>query len=197
MLTFSLAILSTLLVAPRQPQPASPLAETLKRVSAIFPTDIWHAEQYPWEPKMLLAAADLVGARPRAEKVLEGWREGQVLFLARTAPPPRKIGIGAVRLASPAAARSYLGLQVDLKRLVDQQLNQPVRSNQSQSIKMKGADEAIRIDRELMVGEDQTITETTLLIRGGDLVVEFLWDQLPADLGWAESVFAHLRRATR
>jgi hypothetical protein len=194
-ITLALAM-SLALAAPAKNQ-TGPLAGALKRVGAIFPSDLWTVEQYPWEPSMLLAAADLIGARPRAEKATEAWRDGQVLFVSSTAPPDRKVGIGAVRLANAAAARSYFGLQIDLKRLVDEKLNQPVKSNKSQSLTFRGGEEALRIDRELIVGPDQstTVKETTFLVRSGDLVVEFLWAQLPADQGWAEAVFAILRRA--
>jgi hypothetical protein len=171
----------------------------LKRVGAIFPGAIWTVELYAWDPGMVHTAAELVGARTRAENATLGWREGQVLFVHSTAPPERKLGIGAVRLASPAAARAYLGLQIDLKRLVDQKLNQPVKSNRSQSLTLRGIEEAVRIDRELIVGPDSStvVGETTLLLRQGDLMVEFLWVNLPADVSWAEVIFSQLRRSAR
>jgi hypothetical protein len=41
------------------------------------------------------------------------------------------------------------------------------------------------------------VGETTLLLRQGDLMVEFLWVNLPADVSWAEVIFSQLRRSAR
>lgn len=168
------------------------VSTALSRVQTALPAPEWSCEQQPWTADMMRQAAGVFGFRERAEAVARTWQDGGSLIWSDRNNPPRQVGIGVVRFGEVAAARAYQGLAVDLQRRQDEVLGNPrggafrVLQSRSSSLKLRGADEAIRNDKRLQPSEGDVIQVSSVIARRGPLVVEFSWRGMSADPTWAQ-----------
>jgi hypothetical protein len=146
---------------------------------------------------MMVQAADMFGQRERAEHVARVWVEGRSLIWSTSGKDPHYVAVGVVRFADTAGARAYQGLAIDLQRKQDEWFGTAgkgpwrVLSSQSSTVCLAGAEEAVRIDKQLQFGVDNhayTKATSVVLVRAGSLIFEITWDGLPTDPAWAERV---------
>src|SRR5205085_4881940 len=70
------------------------LADALAHLAETVPAAAWTAAQQPWTPDMICQAASLLGERPRAEKIVQGWDEGRSLIWTGKTHPGRQVAVG-------------------------------------------------------------------------------------------------------
>ncbi len=169
------------------------LAEILSRLEGALPASEWRAAQQPWTPGMLKQVAALLGEQQRVEKVAEGWDAGRLLMWSSREHPGRQVTLGLLRFQDAAAARAYYGLALDLQRKQDELLSAAcatracVVESRTEVLHLVGADEAMRAEKRVRVGEHAEPTTITLVwARAGERVVEFSWHGQPCDTAWAQ-----------
>lgn len=153
----------------------------------------------PWTPAMVREVAEALGAKEQAERVLRSWQDGAALVCAPREHPDAQVAIGVVRLTDTAGARAYLCLSAEFQRKQDELLNtnpnspQRVGNSWAKTVSLDGADDAVRIGKQLSpAGGGQSEFVTMLLARTGDLVVLFTWRGLNPDLDWASQFLGDL-----
>jgi hypothetical protein len=157
-----------------------------------FPVAGWKAFQQPWTAAMVCQVANLLGEKERAAKVLVGWDEARSLVWTSGSPSGGQVALSVVRFENPGAAQAYFGFAIDLQRKRDTLLGKGgtaggVVEAHSGNVPLQGAEEAVRSDRRIQLSaETPTIPMTVLLARSGDLVFEWNWHGLPADMAWAQ-----------
>jgi hypothetical protein len=179
------------------------LTETLAALEKSLPTTDWTAIQQPWTAEMVRQVAGLLGERERTERVLRSWDEAHSLIWSARSNPRQQVAVGVVRFVDAAGARAYQGLSIDLQRKQDELISSGksgtcklVGSPISTSIQLAGADEAVRLDKRLQIATgdgDAAWTISELLVRTGNLVIEFSWQGTAPDPTWAEHILADIR----
>lgn len=183
------------------------LAETLATIEKALPAAQWTATQQPWTPEMVRQVAALFGERERTEHVLRAWDEARSLVWSGRDNPRQQVAVGVVRFVDAAGARAYQGLAIDLQRKQDEFIGSGksgtcklVGAPTSTTLPLAGAEEAVRLDKTLQVAtgsSDATWTISELLVRSGNLMIEFSWQGTPPDPTWAERVLATIRQRER
>jgi hypothetical protein len=167
------------------------LGDALKRLEGALAPEEWQAAQQPWTPEMFRDAAGMLGEAQRAEKVLRGWDAGRSLVWSARANPGRQVALGVLRFQGADAARAYYGLAVDLQRKQDEMLKGAavVVESRAEALRLNGADEAVRAERKLRVGDNGAqVTVTQVWARAGERVVEFSWHGVSDDTAWAQKL---------
>jgi hypothetical protein len=171
------------------------LGEALKRLEGALPAADWEAVQQPWTPGMFREVAAMLGEGQRAEKVVAGWDAGRSLVWSARGNPGQTVAVGVLRFQEATAARAYYGLAVDLQRKQDELLNAAcagrrcLLDSRSQALRLGGADEAVRAQKKVQLGErGAPVTITQVWARAGERVVEFSWHGVPDDADWAQRV---------
>ncbi|HEX5270669.1 MAG TPA: hypothetical protein VFW33_09295 [Gemmataceae bacterium] len=177
------------------------LGESLKRLEGALAPEQWQAAQQPWTPEMFRDAAAVLGQAQRAEVVLRGWDAGRSLVWSARANPGRQVALGLLRFQDAAAARAYYGLAVDLQREQDELLNAAcanhaaVVDSHAEALRLAGADEAVRADKKVRLGnQGDAVAITQLWARAGERVVELSWHGVSADTAWAQRLLDELLR---
>jgi hypothetical protein len=180
------------------------LASVLQPLETTFPQSDWVAVQQTWTPAMLTHVAGLLGTpRERVDKVAATWDEGRTLVWAERNHPGRQIALTVVRHESPAGARSYFGLALDLQRKQD---TAPpgtcgpalqVLQSKSTDLQLEGFDEVVRNDKEMQIGTGQALPVSQVMGRAGDLVVECIWHGSTIDADLAAKLLQTVRQTAR
>jgi hypothetical protein len=135
--------------------------------------------------------ADLLGEKERAEKILSGWEEGDSLVWTSRRDPFAQVGLGVVRFENVAAARAYFGFAIDLQRKKDTQLGSEGIS--LREVRISRGEQAVRSDGKRMFSPNGPLLPATfLLVRSGNLVLQWNWEAVPADVAWAERLLGNL-----
>jgi hypothetical protein len=197
-----LACLTWSTIQAEPPAQRRPLSEALAPVGTTLPADQWNAAPLPWTPAMVRQVAEVLGVTQRAEQVLRGWADGASLIWTAKRNPTCQVSAAGMRFTTPAGARAYAGLALDLQRKQDEWLVKSssglsqVLESRVQTITVKGAEEATRCDKRIRLAPDMPPVSVMIVwLRAGDLIVECSWRDVPADTAWAEKVFAALRGA--
>lgn len=179
------------------------LSETLAVLAGALPESKWTAALQSWTPEMVRQVAGLLGEKERTEHVLRSWDEAHSLIWSARDDPSHQVAVGIVRFVDAASARAYQGLAIDLQRRQDELLGSGrggtcklVGSPTSSTLRMAGAEEAVRLDKCLQIttgGSEATWTVSELLVRTGNLVIEFSWQVTQADQVWAERILADIQ----
>jgi len=170
------------------------LAETMARLEMTLPASEWSAQQQPWTPAMILQAANLLGQKQRAEKIVRGWDDGRSLTWTAKRGRGQQVTLGVVRFQDAANARSYYGFALELQRKQDEMLAACATSRRTldfhtETVRLHHADEAVKSDRQFQFASDsKPVAVSQLWVRAGDRVLEFTWTVMPADTAWAGSV---------
>lgn len=179
------------------------LTETLATIEKALPGSAWTATQQPWTPEMVRQVSGLLGEKERTEHVLRSWDEAHSLIWSARDNPSHQVAVGVARFVDAGGARAYQGLAIDLQRKQDELLGSGrggtcklVGSPTSTTLRLAGAEEAVRLDKCLQIaagGSESQWTVSELLVRTGNLVIEFSWQGTPADPAWAERILADIQ----
>jgi hypothetical protein len=171
------------------------LEKVLTHVEKSLPAPGWSVTQQAWTPDMLRQAAALLGEKERGEKIANAWSEGRSLTWTARNAPSRQLAVGLICFRDAVAAKSYLGLAVDLQRKRDEITNAAcadcgrVIESRSSTVALRGADETARSEKKIASREKGATTEICQLwVRTGNRVVEFTWTGVRADMAWTQRV---------
>jgi hypothetical protein len=169
------------------------LKAKLALVEKLLPESAWQAAQQPWTADMVRQVAALVGWRAQAERAVRSWEEARSLVWINRQNPARQAALSLVRFENDAGARNYFGFALELQRKRDEASGnactstQRVLDSRSATPAVRDADEAVRIDKRIQIGtKGEPLSESILLARKGDLVIELTCYGMAADLAWAE-----------
>lgn len=182
-----------------EPRQRRDLAIALHNLDRAMPESEWDSMQQSWTPAMVRQVSTLVGLQDRAERAVRNWEEGRSIVWSMKKPSMRQVAVSAVRFENPTAARSYFEFALDLQRKRDEMqgpaCNQIMRVVESRTnrAELKNADESIRGDKRLQFpASANTLAESKILSRRGNMVVEFVWYDTPADDAWADQVLGRI-----
>ena len=155
------------------------------------------AAQQPLGPEMVRQVAGMLQEQPRAEAVLKGWEEGRTL--AWFAPSAAgSIAISIARFDTPASARAYHGLSLDLQRKRDEMMNSnctstcKVTESKCEAVDMPRAELAVRCFKKVKYSNGQTAAADMLYVLAGSLVIEVNGVSVTVDPAWARQVVANI-----
>lgn len=155
------------------------------------------AAQQALGPDMVREVATMLQEQARAEAVLKGWEEGRTL--AWFAPSAAgSIAISIARFDTPASARAYHGLTLDLQRKRDELMNSnctagcKVIESKCEAVEMPRADTAARCLKKVQYSGGHTVAAEMLYVLVGSLVIEVNGFSAPVDPTWARQVVANI-----
>jgi hypothetical protein len=180
------------------------LAAVLRTLEPALPANEWAAAQQAFTPAMVKQVGALLLEKQRAERAVGTWDEGRSLVWVSRQDARRQVAVSVVRHETAAGARSYFGFAVDLQRKQDALTEKcpgpkiRVLDSKATSLKIAGADEAVRNDKRMLYGEgSEPIPVSMVLARSGDVVVECSWHGLSAEPEWAERVVQAVLSGTK
>jgi hypothetical protein len=174
---------------------ADELTSVMSRLEKTLSPAEWTSGNEEWTPIMLRKAAALLGESNRGDGVADRWVAGRSLTWTGKAQPARQVAAGVIGFADAGAARTYIGLAVDLQRKQDELLNtacadgRRVVESRSLTVQLKGVDEAAGANKKLQrEANGPTTTLTQVWVRQGNRIIELTWTGMEADLAWAQRV---------
>lgn len=177
------------------------VAEEMAGLETALPAATWKVEAQPWTAAMFRQAAELLGERERAEKILERWQDGHSLTWTHRSDPGRQTAVGVLRFKDADGARSYYGFAADLQRKQDERLrggcgsDRCVLDSHSRAVTIAGADEAFCVERRWQPAPKAPAMKVCQLwVRAGGRVLEFSWVGGDGDVPWAERAVQHLTK---
>ena len=155
------------------------------------------AAQQPLGPEMVRQVAGMLQEQARADAILKGWEEGRTL--AWFAPGAAgSIAISIARFDTPASARAYHGLSLDLQRKRDEMMNSNCTStckvveSKCEAVDVPHSEQAVRCFKKVKYSDGRTAAADMLYVLAGSLVIEINGVSAPVDPAWARQVVANI-----
>lgn len=146
-------------------------------------------------PEMVREVAGTLQQQARADAILKSWEEGQTILWA-TPNMASSLVVSVARFDTPAAARAYHGLSLDLQRKRDEMMSSnctaasKVVESRCEKVEMPRADIAARCFKKVQYTGGRIVEADMLYVLAGCLVIEVNGYSTPLDPAWARQVVA-------
>lgn len=149
----------------------------------------------PLGPEMVREVAGMLQEQVRAEAVLKGWEEGRTVLWAGPGMAS-SIVVSVARFDTPASARAYHGLSLDLQRKRDVLMSancmaaSKVVESRCEPVEMPRAEAAARCFKKVQYPGGRVVEADMLYVLAGSLVIEVNGFSTALDPAWARQVVA-------
>jgi hypothetical protein len=173
------------------------LRKVLARLQGAPPAAKWTAAQQALGPEMVREVARMLKEEARADRVLQAWEEGRTLaFFAPDAMA--SVVISVARFETPAAARAYHGLSLDLQRKRDEILSSnctatcKVLESRCETVEVPHSQMAVRCFKKVQYNAGRTSAADMVYVLAGSLVIEVDGFSAAIDPTWARQAVANI-----
>jgi hypothetical protein len=173
----------------KRPDLATILTRLEKIPPRVPPPGDWKCQQQSYSAEMMSQAAALFADKNLLEKIADSWQEARSLVWTDGG---RQVAVSLVRFQTPAAARAYEALILDIQRQREEIASGAMRSIKSQAkiVGMPGLEENVQNDLEATIIHSKPIIPKSPV--PPDCVLEITWFGMDADTLWAEQVVSSL-----
>lgn len=176
------------------------LRKVLGGLEGMPPAASWKSGQQALGPGMVREVAGMLHEQARAEVVLKNWEEGRTLvFFAPNGGGSMVVNL--TRFETPAAARSYHGLSLDLQRKRDEIMNSnctgscKVLESRCESVEVPRSDAAVRCYKKVQYSDGRAVAADMVYVLAGSLVIEIDGFSTSVEPGWARQVVERITGA--